>query len=187
MTTSPRTGRFSAQRRFDYNRLVGVFDSYLRSGEVVLTPRTRGGGERHPGSRELIRLATRWEEDLAVRELAPATREAYGRVARGYLVYLEDQGIRCLDEAGPGTVTGFFASLLERWAASSLFWVVSNFRPFLKFTGRLDLLEAVNLLGMRRSHLILPVVLTRSCDGLATRARRRGRSAAGTPRSPCWR
>lgn len=27
MTVSPRTGRFSAQRRFDYGRLVSVFDS----------------------------------------------------------------------------------------------------------------------------------------------------------------
>ncbi len=27
MTVSPRTGRLSAQRRFDYGRLVSVFDS----------------------------------------------------------------------------------------------------------------------------------------------------------------
>ena len=26
MTTSPRTGRFSVQRRFDYGRLVALFD-----------------------------------------------------------------------------------------------------------------------------------------------------------------
>ncbi|HEY6425374.1 MAG TPA: hypothetical protein VIY28_19455 [Pseudonocardiaceae bacterium] len=26
MTVSPRTGRFSAQRRFDYGRLISVFD-----------------------------------------------------------------------------------------------------------------------------------------------------------------
>ncbi len=29
MTISPRTGRFSAQRSFDYSRLVGVFDAYV--------------------------------------------------------------------------------------------------------------------------------------------------------------
>ena len=34
MTTSVRTGRFSAQRRFDYRRLVGVFDSYVCTGQV---------------------------------------------------------------------------------------------------------------------------------------------------------
>jgi hypothetical protein len=30
-----------------------------------------------------------------------------------------------------------------------LFWVVSNFRPFLKFTGRADLVAAVNLADVR--------------------------------------
>lgn len=36
MTTSPRTGRFSIQRRFSYGRLVGLFDSYLQTGRVDL-------------------------------------------------------------------------------------------------------------------------------------------------------
>ena len=49
MTISPRTGRFSAQRRLDYGRLVGVFDSYVRTGRVDLSVRGRGGGGRGPG------------------------------------------------------------------------------------------------------------------------------------------
>ena len=40
---------------------------------------------------------------------------------------------------------GFLESLSGRWAKSSLFWVVSNFRPFLKFTGRTDLVDAASL------------------------------------------
>jgi hypothetical protein len=48
MTTSVRTGRFSAQRRFDYRRLVGVFDSYVCTGQVVLSVRGRGGGGHSP-------------------------------------------------------------------------------------------------------------------------------------------
>jgi integrase len=39
-----------------------------------------------------------------------------------------------------------------------VFWVVSNFRPFLKFTGRSDLVDAVNLARVKRSHAILPVL-----------------------------
>lgn len=156
LTTSPRTGRFSAVRRFNYTRLVALFDSYLHSGEVVLTARKRGGGGRQPETPEFRALNASWEADMADRGLAAATREAYGRIARGYLVYLQDQGITSLDVAGPATVTGFFTSLLDRWAQSSLFWQVSNFRPFMKFIGRLDLVEAVNLIGARRSHPILP-------------------------------
>ena len=45
MTVSPRTGRFSAQRRFDYRRLVSVFDSYVKTDRGgTLSPKTRWWG-----------------------------------------------------------------------------------------------------------------------------------------------
>ncbi len=158
MTTSPRTGRFSAQRRFDYGRLVRVFDSYVGTGRVGLACHTRGGGGARPGSREFMALAGAWDADMAGRALAAATREAYGRVARGYLVFLESRGIRRLRDADGASVLDFLASLTGTWATSSLFWVVSNFRPFLKFTGRSDLVDAVGLSGIKRSHAILPAL-----------------------------
>ena len=147
MTVSPRTGRFSAQRRMDYGRLTRVFDSYVRTGRVDLSVRRRGGGGPRPAHARLAALDAAWEAEMAGRGLAAATREAYGRVARGYLVFLEQRGISGLDGADGGSVLAFLESLLDRWAKSSLFWVVSNFRPFLKFTGRADLVAAVNLAG----------------------------------------
>jgi len=47
-TVSLRTGRFSAERRFDYGRLVVVFDSYVRTGRVDLSVCGRGGGGPRP-------------------------------------------------------------------------------------------------------------------------------------------
>ena len=158
MTVSPRTGRFSAQRRFDYGRLVGVFDTYVRTGRVDLAARKRGGGGARPDSREFTALAAAWDADMNDRGLAPATRDAYGRVSRSYLVFLESRGIRCLGDADGSSVLGFLESLSSRWATSSLFWVVSNFRPFLKFTGRIDLVDAAGMAGVKRSHAILPVL-----------------------------
>ena len=35
------------------------------------------------------------------RGLSPATREAYGRIARGYLVYLEGLTLTSIEEVGP--------------------------------------------------------------------------------------
>ncbi|MGH3500232.1 MAG: integrase, partial [Nocardioidaceae bacterium] len=157
-TVSPRTGRFSAARRFDYRRLVRLFDTYVDSGRVELAPRKRGGGGPRPQSSEFTALNDVWESDMADRGLAPATRTAYGRVTRGYLVFLESRGIFCLEAADGASVLGFLESLSDRWAKSSLFWVVSNFRPFLKFTGRTDLVDAVNLAGVKRSHAIVPVL-----------------------------
>ncbi|MDA8067100.1 MAG: hypothetical protein M0T77_00595 [Actinomycetota bacterium] len=146
MTVSPRSGQFSAQRRFDYGRLVGVFDTYVSTGRVDLCCRKRGGGGPRPCCEEFVWLSAAWEADMGERGLAPATREAYGRVSRGYLVFLEDRGIERLGDADGASVLGFLESLSPRWAVSSLFWVVSDFRPFLRFTahnqrpGRRDLM-----------------------------------------------
>ena len=78
---------------------------------------------------------------MDARGLAPATRAAYGRVVRGYLVFLESRGASDLEDADGASVLAFLESLSGRWAASSLFWAVSNFRPFLRFTGRTDLVR----------------------------------------------
>ena len=79
MTTSVRTGRFSAQRRFDYRRLVAVFDSYVQTGRVDLAVRGRGGGGPRPEGSDFVALDAAWEAEMDRRGLAPATREAYGR------------------------------------------------------------------------------------------------------------
>jgi site-specific recombinase XerD len=90
--------------------------------------------------------------------VAPATCDAYGRVARAYLVFLETRGICCLGDADGASVLGFLESLRGTWSTSSLFWVVSNFRPFLKFTGRSALVDAVGLARVKRSHAIVPML-----------------------------
>ena len=158
MTTSPRTGRFSAQRRFDYRRLVSVFDVFVNTGQVDLSVRKRGGGGPQPTSEEFTALNAEWEADMVDRGLAPATRDAYGRVARCYLTFLEACGVCSLDTADGASVLAFVESLSPKWATSSLFWVLSNFRPLFTFTGRTDLVDAVNLAGVRRSHTVLPVL-----------------------------
>lgn len=122
MTVSPRTGRFSPQRRFDYGRVVGVFDAYVDTARVDLSPRKRGGGGAWPESDEFTRLDASWEADMDDRDLAPATRAAYGRITRAYLVFLESRGVCCLDAADGASVLGFLESLSGPWAASSLPW-----------------------------------------------------------------
>jgi integrase len=158
MTTSPRTGRFSAQRRFDYGRLVRVFDSYVRTGRVDLSVRSRGGGGPQPTSGEFTKLNAAWEAEMAERGLAVATRASYGRITRSYLLFLEERGTTSFGDADGASISEFLASLLDRWAKPSLYWVVSNFRPFLKFTNRSDLVDALNLARVKRSRAILPVL-----------------------------
>jgi integrase len=81
-------------------------------------------------------------------------------MSRSYLVFLESRGIRCLDDADGASVLAFLESLSPRWATSSLVSAVSHLRPFLKSTGRVDLLDALAIVRVRRSHAILPAL----CD-----------------------
>ena len=173
MTISPRTGRFSAQRRFDYRRLVAVFDTYLATGRVELSvPQTRwrwratGLGLSSP--RWLPRGRRTWP--IAAWRRPRATPTA-GWPAATWCSW-NRRGIDCLADADGASVLAFLESLSGRWATSSLFWVVSNFRPFLTFTGRADLVDAVNLAGVKRSHPIVPVLCRRRLTaGRAQRAR----------------
>ncbi|MCH5645491.1 MULTISPECIES: tyrosine-type recombinase/integrase [unclassified Gordonia (in: high G+C Gram-positive bacteria)] len=158
LTVSPRTGRFSAQRRFDYTRLVALFDSYVATGRVDLSMRKRGGGGAVPVTDEFVELVDVWESEMTRRGLAPATREAYRRMACSYLVFLESTGAQSLVEVNGASVLEFLESLTDRWSRSSLFWVVSNLRPFLRFTERVDLVEGLRIAGIKRSHRIVPVL-----------------------------
>jgi hypothetical protein len=97
-----------------------VFDRYLRTGRVDLSQRRRGGGGERPESSEFSTLAAAWEAEMGDRGLAPATREAYGRVARGYLVFLESRGVFGLDAADGGSVLGFLESLLDTRLSRSM-------------------------------------------------------------------
>lgn len=154
-TISPRTGKFSNQRRIDYRRLVTLFDGYLATGTVDLSVRKRGGGGQRPQAPAFIDLDTAWEAEMVVQGLAPATVLAYGRVTREYLVFLESRGVTDLDGADGASVLDFLEMLLERLAKSSLPWVVSSLRPFLKYRQRTDLVDALNLARVRRTTRIV--------------------------------
>lgn len=85
----------------------------MRRGGVAASADATGRGPPPPRFRT--------DSEMARRGLAAATREAYGRVTRGYLVCLEQRGISDLDGADGGSVLAILESLLDRWAKSSLF------------------------------------------------------------------
>ncbi|XAS74191.1 hypothetical protein VUN82_10375 [Micrococcaceae bacterium Sec5.1] len=78
MTMSPRTGRFSNQRRKAHRRLVDLFDSCLLSGTVDLSLKRHGEERAVPQSQEFIPLLASWSDEIEERGLAAATRSAYG-------------------------------------------------------------------------------------------------------------
>ena len=158
MTTSPRTGRYSAQRHTDFSRLVWLFDSFVLTGTVDLSTRPRGQQRKEPDSPEFSWLLASWSQDMAQRGLARSTQNCFGSLACEYLNFLEASGIYSWDDADGANILGFLQSLRSRWADSSMWSAVASFRPFLKFTSRTDLLDALALARARRHHEIVPLL-----------------------------
>lgn len=158
MTTSPRTGRYSTQRHNDYSRLVWLFDSFVLTGAVDLSTRRGGQQWKQPDSAELSGLLVSFSEDMELRGLARSTQNGCGLLACEYLNFLEASGIFSWDDADGASVLGFLQSLRDRWADSSMWSAVASFRPFLKFTSRTDLLDALALARARRHHKIVPLL-----------------------------
>ena len=158
MTISPRSGKYSAQRHFDYGRLVCLFDSYVLTGTVDLSMRPRGLQKEFPNSPEFSGLLDSWSQDMEQRGLAPATQTFFGGLACEYLRFLEAGGVSSWDAADGASVLGFLESLRDRWAATSMWSVVASFRPFLKFTQRTDLLDALALARTKRHRGIIPMI-----------------------------
>ncbi|MFC8304385.1 tyrosine-type recombinase/integrase [Specibacter sp. NPDC057265] len=158
MTTSPRTGRYSTQRHNDYNRLVWLFDSFVLTGIVDVSTRPSGQQGKQPDSAEFTRLLESFSQDMEQRGLARSTRSGFGLLACEYLNFLEASGISSWDDADGASVLGFLQSLRNRWADTSLWSAVASFRPFLKFTARTDLLDALVLARAKRHHKIIPLL-----------------------------
>ncbi|AOT05844.1 tyrosine-type recombinase/integrase [Arthrobacter sp. U41] len=173
MTTSPRTGRYSAQRHTDYGRLVWLFDSYVLTGTVDLSMRPRGRQKEKPSSPEFSKLLVSWSQDMEQRGLARSTQDCFGGLACEYLIFLEACGISSWDDADGSSVLAFLESLRSRWADSSMWSAVASFRPFLKFTSRTDLLDALALVRARRHHEIV-ALLDSGVEGEVVDACRQG-------------
>ncbi|MGP9729204.1 site-specific integrase [Glutamicibacter sp. 287] len=154
MTTSPRTGEFSKQRSTDYQRLIHLYDSYVLTGCVDLAVRKHPSTIPSPKTPEFCQLLSSWDQDMKQRELAKVTLYSFGSMATQYLTYLETQGISTWDKADSASVLGFLESLRKHWAETTMWSVVANFRPFLKFTQRTDLLDALALARAPRHHRI---------------------------------
>jgi len=159
MTISPKTGNFSKQRKFDYNRIVWLFDCYVDSG--IIDPaiiRTRAK-TADPKTDSYIQLLVSWHAYMERHGLALSTKEYYGHLSREYLLFLERSGIKAICDADVWSISGFFKSLTDRsWSNTSMYSLVTSFRPFLRYLGRQDLVCACDMMRARRPHTIIPAV-----------------------------
>ncbi len=168
LTTSPKTGKFSLRRKRLFGRLSRLCDSYIETGTVDLSVAKRARQATF-SSAEFAEVHRAWTVDMDARGLARNTKDYYGRLAAEYLGYLERSGIASLSGAGPETILGFLMHLRSgSWSGTSMHHLVTNFRPFIKYLGREDLLAAFSAVRAKRRAKILPVLEAAEQEAIAS-------------------
>ncbi len=81
---------------------------------------------------------------------------------------MERIGVDDSDDSTPSSVASFMADIAARWPNTSTYHLASNFRPFLRFLGRDDLLEALALARSRREHRIVETLTDGQADDVAS-------------------
>ena len=177
MTTSSKTGKFSKQREYERGRLVRLFDSFVDSGVIDLSVYKPEKHKEVLTSIEFKRILVSWRVDMEQRELAKSTMHYYGCLANKYLLFLERNDTKTLNAAKASTVHEFLFSLIDgEWVNTSMYSLTSNFRPFLKFLGKNDLVCAANMIKATRHRNIIPCidksderkVIDTCCNGLVS-------------------
>lgn len=157
-------------------RVVSIADAFLATGSIDLTCRSYADPQPRPRSGGLLALLADYESYGVERGLAEGTRNYYLRLAREFLLYSESEGASCAEELTPAAVCGFMAAICRRWRGTDGRHIVTNFRPFLKYLGRGELLDALRLASPVRRHPIMETlkpedeeaVARACCNGLVS-------------------
>lgn len=139
-------------------RIVALCDDWAATGAFDLGARSGRPPQPMPGSRSLARTLADYERSNEERGLAAETQGHYYRLAREYLLFLEGLGVDDVAAASPASVLSFMSDIASRWEGTSTYHLASNFRPFLRFLGRDDLVEALRLSKPKRRHGIVPML-----------------------------
>lgn len=160
-------------RPFEHNyqvsreRVVSLCEDFEATGGFDLSMRANRPGVPEPVHDGLCRTLDDYTRANEARGLAAETRDYYARLAREYLLHLERIGVDDVGHATPASVTSFMSDIAARWSGTSTYHLASNFRPFLRFLGRDDLVGALALTRPRREHRIMRTLASAQAEAVA--------------------
>ena len=163
----PAGGPYEQNYQYFRIRIARLAQQFRDCGSFDLGVCSNRKQPPQPRSQCLGATLRKYLVDCAERGLAKGTCDYYGRLAREYLLYLETLGIDEIDRADARSVLGFMADISSRWANSSTYHLASNFRPFLRWLGREDLMRALSLTRPLRKHNIAPSICDADADKVA--------------------
>lgn len=155
-------------------RVVRIALRYTEQGRVDLSVVSNTPAPAMPESSSLLDVLTEYIRDCSQRGLAQSTKDYYWRLARDYCLLLESSGIFRIEDAKSDSVLTFLSDMSARWSGTDGQHIVTNFRPFLKYLGRDDLIRACELARPTRRHSIVltlseadeEALVSACCNGL---------------------
>ena len=144
----PGGGAYSANVVGAKKRVADIVGVYWATGRIDLSVRNWAPCQSMPEAEQLLEALFGYDRDNHARGLARGTRDYYWRLAREFAVFLESEGVERLDDVTPHDVLGFLSYILGCWPGTDGQHLVSNFRPFLKYMGRQDLIDALRLAAL---------------------------------------
>lgn len=157
---NPATGKpYSPNVIRSRKRVAEITVDWVESGQIDLSPRRRNQPQPMPVSPNLLDTLKLYARSNESRGLAKGTCEYYWRLAREYTLHLENsEGISNLDNATPASIFSFLSDIFTRWSGSDGKHIITNFRPFLRFLNRLDLVSALKMADAPKRHAIVPTL-----------------------------
>lgn len=165
--TRPDGRPFHRSYQTSRERVVSLCGDFVATGAFDLSVRANRARIPEPASDGLHATLDEYARANEARGLACETRDYYLRLAREYLLHLEGLGVADASGATPASVASFMADISARWSGTSTYHLASNFRPFLRFLGRDDLVEALSLTRPHREHRIMRTLTGAQADDVA--------------------
>jgi integrase len=149
-------------------RVIRIFDTYLLTGVVDLALVRNSPAQPMPNSQELIEVLEDYASENKSRGLAVGTCDYYWRLAREYALFLESgKQAKGIGDADAASVLAFMSNITAKWHGTSSYHIASNFRPFLRFLKRDDLVDALKMVGTKRTHNIVSAIADDAEDAVA--------------------
>jgi integrase len=153
-----------------YQRLVGLADRYLETGEAGLSMLLKKNPE--PTAGHSRRLLAAWGTRMRSEGWAAETIAQHTSYARRFLLWLEDVSEGGLGRADPAAADGFLTALRVTCAPSSLRTVKNVLAAFCRFAGREDLADGFAQTRTERKRSPLPVLTEQETRAVAEACRR---------------
>lgn len=135
-TLSERTGQYSSEKVRLRTRCIRLLEDYLANGRFVFKIYTKS--KKQPFSSWYCKeMYAGFEQQLLKTEnISDSTTYSALLIAYRFLHYLENVGIKSIDDAPQWVIPGFFGEMSKTWSRRGMHIIIDGLKRFLKFVDK---------------------------------------------------